>query len=89
MQGTVWVINRPAIIHELVDFAFETGFFYIALAVLEPTLQTRIALNSQKSTCLCLLRAAIKGLCHHTWLLTIPLIEVVLSAAGDLDHLIK
>ena len=39
---------------------FETGF----PCVLELTLQTRLALNSQRSICLCLLSARIKGV-HH------------------------
>jgi hypothetical protein len=45
-------------------FVFETGFLCVALAVLELTLETRLALN-QKSACLCLSSAGIKGECHH------------------------
>ena len=43
---------------------FETGFLYIALAVLELTLRTRLALNSE----ICLPSAGIKGVRHHTGL---------------------
>ena len=47
-------------------FVFETGLHCIALGVLELTLWTRVALNSQRSTCLCLLSVVIKGVHHHT-----------------------
>ena len=47
-------------------FGFLRQGFSVALkAVLELTLQTRLALNSQRSTCLCLLSAGIKGMHHH------------------------
>lgn len=51
---------------------FETGFLYvIAQAVLEPTQQTRLGAN-REHTCLCLLSAGTKSVCHHhqtgTWL---------------------
>lgn len=46
-------------------FWFLRQFISVALAVLEPALKTRLASNSQRSTCLCLLNAGIKGLCHH------------------------
>ena len=36
----------------------QTGFCCVALAVLEPT-------QTQRSACLCLLSAGIKGVCHH------------------------
>lgn len=49
-------------------FYFETGSFYIFLVVQELTVWTRLALNSQRSSCLCLLKAGIKTMCHHTWL---------------------
>jgi hypothetical protein len=41
---------------------FKTGFLYVAIAVLEFILWT---LNSQRSACLCLLSAGIKGVHHH------------------------
>jgi hypothetical protein len=44
-------------------FFFETGFLCIALAVLEPGWP-----RTQKSACLCLPSAGIKGVCHHAWL---------------------
>lgn len=34
-----------------------------------------MALNSQKSACLCLLSAWIKGVCHHIWPLKTIVIE--------------
>lgn len=37
-----------------VSVCFKTGLYYIALAVLELVLQTRLALRSHRSTCLCL-----------------------------------
>jgi hypothetical protein len=43
----------------------ETWFLYAALAVLKMALQTRLASNSQRSTCLCLPSAGIKGFHHH------------------------
>ena len=46
---------------------FETGFFCIALeSVLELTLWTRLALDSQRSTFFYLPSAGIKGVCHHS-----------------------
>ena len=39
---------------------FEVRSYYVALAVLKPTIQIRLALNSVRSTCLCLLSAGIK-----------------------------
>jgi hypothetical protein len=40
-------------------FVFQTGFLFVALAVLAGCPGT------QKSVCLCLLSAEIKGVCHH------------------------
>lgn len=37
----------------------------VALAVLEFTRESRLVLNSQRSTCLFLPSARIKGVCHH------------------------
>ena len=39
---------------------------FSALAILELTLYIRLALNSQNSTCLCLLGAGVKSMHHHT-----------------------
>lgn len=47
-------------------FGFEMEFFCIVLAVLELSLQTILALNSQRSACFCLPNTAIKGV-HHHW----------------------
>jgi hypothetical protein len=46
---------------------FETGFLWIALAVLELTLYTRLASNSE----IRLSAGNIKGVHHHTQLLSI------------------
>lgn len=40
-------------------FSFETGSFYIALAVLELIMYTRLSSISQKSSCLCPLLSAL------------------------------
>ena len=44
-----------------------TGFLFVALAVLELTLYTRLALNSEicLPACLCLLSAGIRGTTHY------------------------
>jgi hypothetical protein len=44
---------------------FETGSFYTVLAVLELTLHTRVALNSQSSIILCILSIGIKGILYQ------------------------
>jgi hypothetical protein len=41
----------------------ELGSLYLALAVLELTMQTNLTFNSQRSTCLCLLSAGTKSAC--------------------------
>jgi hypothetical protein len=41
------------------------GFVYVSLAVLEFTSLAKLALNSQRSTCLCLPSAHIKDMSHH------------------------
>ena len=45
---------------------FKTGFLCVALAVLELTLKTRLALNSEIRQLLPP-SAGIKGVRHHTW----------------------
>ena len=47
------------------DFFFRTGFFCVALVVLELTLQTMLASNSQRSAYFCLLSDGTKGVHHH------------------------
>lgn len=42
--------------------------YYIALAVLELTMQTRLASHSQRSSLFCLQSARMKGMWHHTQL---------------------
>jgi hypothetical protein len=42
-------------------------FLCVMLAVLELALQTRLALNSQRFTSLCLWGAGIKGVRYHAW----------------------
>lgn len=45
---------------------FETEFLCVALEpVLELALKTRLALNSQRAACLCLLSARTKSMHHH------------------------
>jgi hypothetical protein len=51
---------------------FETGFLCVALAVLKLTPRT------QKSACLCLLSAGIKGVCYHARLEPQFLIIIIL-----------
>lgn len=46
-------------------YFFETGSYYVALASLELTIQTRMALNEQRSTCLCLPNADVTGMYYH------------------------
>lgn len=45
---------------------FETGSVYVALALLEFTVKTRPAQNSERAPCLCLQATGIKGIGHHT-----------------------
>jgi hypothetical protein len=44
---------------------FIVKIVYVALAVLELVLKNRLASNSQRSPCLCLLSAGIKSMNHH------------------------
>lgn len=52
--------QRDAVFYLLLDYPFiylfqlESVSLYVALAALELIMQTRLALNLQKSTCLCL-----------------------------------
>ena len=47
-------------------WVFETGVLCVTvLAVQELALQTRLASNSYRSTCLCLLSAGMMGMHHH------------------------
>lgn len=43
----------------------EKGSHYAVLVGLEFAMQTKLALNSQKSTCICILSAEIKNVCHY------------------------
>ena len=50
----------------MVWFVFlKTGFPCVALAVPELTVQTRLTLNSESSTCLCIWRDGVNGALHH------------------------
>ena len=49
-------------------YSFETGFLCVALAVL--ALCRPGWPRTQKSTCLCIPSAGIRGVCHHAWLVT-------------------
>ena len=71
MAPGVFFLNNIQKVRFIVTILFiivllETGsLHYVVLAVLELTLKTRLALNSQESTCPCLLSAGIKGIHHH------------------------
>lgn len=43
----------------------DIGFCVTPLVALELAPNTRLASNSQKSACLCLLNIGIKGVCYH------------------------
>lgn len=58
----------PALLKRQNFRCFETGSFYIALAVLELKMKTRLASKSQRSSCLGLPNAGIKGMSHHAQL---------------------
>lgn len=53
------------VITPLIVVVVETGSYYVALVDLELTVYNRLALNSQRPACLCLLSAGIKGVQHH------------------------
>ena len=56
----------PSFLSFLFSFLFKTGFLRVtALAVLELSLQTRLASNSQTYSCLCLLSDGTKDMYHH------------------------
>ena len=44
----------------------KTGFYNVGMVDLEVDTQTRLALNLQRSTCLCLQNTGMKGVSHHT-----------------------
>lgn len=46
-------------------FVFKTEYLCVVLTALELALYTRLVSNSQRSTCLSLPSAGIKGMCHH------------------------
>lgn len=46
-------------------YYFKTGLLYVALVVLELMLQSKLAANSQSSTCLSLPGAGVKGVSQH------------------------
>lgn len=48
-------------------FVFKTGLLCIILAVLELSMWTSLASNSQRSSCICLPSAGTKDMHHHTW----------------------
>jgi hypothetical protein len=64
-----WLYNIYLIfICIFVCLSFKTVYLcIIALAVLQLALQTRLVSNAQRSTCLCLLSARIKGVHHYVW----------------------
>lgn len=50
---------------------FKAGVLCVFLVALELTLNIRLALNSERSTCLCLPSAVVKGISHHAQLLVV------------------
>lgn len=50
--------------------SFRPGSHYISMAVLELPMQSRLASNSERSSSLFLLGGEIKGICHHTQMLS-------------------
>ena len=64
-------------IHVCLKRAIETEFFYAVLALLGTGyVETRLALNSQSSSCLCYLSAGIKGV-HRRYLACFRIFDVV------------
>ena len=64
-------------IHVCLKRATETEFFYAVLALLGTGyVETRLALNSQSSSCLCYLSAGIKGV-HRRYLACFRIFDVV------------
>ena len=56
--SSVFILSGP---FDVFLFCFsKTGFLCLALAVLEFTLETRLALNLQRSSCLCLQELGLK-----------------------------
>lgn len=47
---------------------FETESLFVALVILVLAVWTRLASDSERSSCLCLLSARIKGVRHHHYL---------------------
>ena len=54
-------------------FFFKTGFLCVALAVLNSLCRPGWP-QTQKSTCLCLPSAGVKGVRHHAWLSSVTLV---------------
>jgi hypothetical protein len=63
----------------LVCLFFETGFLCVALAVLNSLCRPGWP-QTQKSACLCLPSAGIKGVHHHAWL------ELSFFSRGSIDQ---
>lgn len=49
----------------LLFFFFFHGSYYVALASIDLPMWTGLTLNSQKSVCLCLQSAEVKGACYE------------------------
>jgi hypothetical protein len=60
-SGDLWFVSL------LFVFVSETESHCVTLSVLELLMQAKLASNSQKATCLCLLSAGIIGMHHYTW----------------------
>ena len=85
--GILWILRPSESLHErsksggnscdpsiafFLYLFFEKGFLCLVLAVLE--LSSPDWSQTQRSTCLCLPSAGIKGMCHHCWLYMLFLI---------------
>lgn len=64
----------------------ETPFLFVAMAVLQLTLQIRLISNSYRSTWLCLQSTWIKSVLHHTQLGLVRRMGLFWSSEGDAVH---
>ena len=61
-----WTIPNDINVPGLFFCFFDIGFLCVAFeTILALALETRLALNSQRSTCLCLPSAGVIGVCHQ------------------------
>lgn len=60
------ILPKPPLAPTPPSSVFEDSFYVTVLPVLEIALQTSLASNLQRVTCLCLLSAGVKGVYHTT-----------------------